>query len=40
MSLKHVLRRLIRFPMFTSVVVLTLGIGIGANSAILGLLSG
>jgi len=26
--------------MFTSVVVLTLGIGIGANSAILGLLSG
>jgi predicted permease len=33
-QLKHVLRRLRRAPMFTSITLLTLAIGIGANTAI------
>jgi len=39
-DLTHVLRRLIRFPVFTVVVVLTLAIGIGANSAIFAVVYG
>ena len=34
MGLKHILRRLIRFPTFTAITLATLGIGIGGNSAI------
>jgi hypothetical protein len=37
MGLKHVLRRLLRMPMFTALTVVTLGLGIGANSAIFSL---
>jgi|SRR5579862_4349500 len=33
-TLKHILRRLVRFPAFTVITIATLGIGIGANSAI------
>src|SRR4051812_38280486 len=40
MGLKHVLRRLIRFPLFTIITVATLGIGIGANSAIFTVVEG
>jgi putative ABC transport system permease protein len=40
MGLKHILRRLIRFPLFTAITVLTLGIGIGANSAIFSVIEG
>jgi len=32
--LKHILRRLVRFPAFTVITITTLAIGIGANSAI------
>lgn len=37
---KHVLRRLRRSPMFTAITLLTLAIGIGANTAIFSVLSG
>jgi predicted permease len=40
MGLKHVLRRLIRLPVFTGVAVATLALGIGANSAIFGVVEG
>src|SRR5580700_745615 len=40
MRLKHVLRRLMRSPMFTVVTVVTLAIGIGANSAIFSVIEG
>ena len=40
MPLKHLLRRLVRFPAFTSIAVLTLAIGIGANSAIFSVVNG
>jgi predicted permease len=37
---KHVLRRLRRSPMFTAITLLTLALGIGANTAIFSVLSG
>src|SRR6059036_1593372 len=40
MRLKHILRRLLQLPVFTSVAVLTLAIGIGANSAIFSVVEG
>jgi putative ABC transport system permease protein len=40
MGLNHVLRRLRRSPMFAAVTLLTLAIGIGANSAIFSVLDG
>jgi len=40
MQVQHVLRRLGRSPMFTAITVLTLAIGIGANSAIFSVLNG
>ena len=40
MGLKHVLRRLLRAPMFTVVTAVTLAIGIGANSAIFSVIEG
>ena len=40
MGLKHVLRRLLRMPMFTALTVVTLGLGIGANSAIFSVIDG
>ncbi|HYL75333.1 MAG TPA: ABC transporter permease [Bryobacteraceae bacterium] len=40
MRLRHVLRRLARAPMFTAVTVLTLALGIGANSAIFSVING
>src|SRR5579872_7081250 len=40
MRLKHVLRRLVRTPMFTSIAALTLALGIGANSAIFSVING
>jgi len=40
MHLKHVLRRLMQFPVFTIVAVVTLAIGIGANSAIFAVVYG
>src|SRR5580704_9774204 len=36
--MRHTLRRLARSPMFTAVSLLTLAIGIGANTAIFGLI--
>jgi predicted permease len=39
-ELRHVLRRLARAPLFTAVAVLTLGLGIGANSAIFAVVNG
>ncbi len=40
MRLKPVLRRLLRLPMFTGLTVLTLGLGIGAKSAIFSVIEG
>jgi putative ABC transport system permease protein len=37
---KHVLRRLMRSPMFTVVTVVTIGIGVGANTAIFSVING
>ena len=38
--LRHTLRRLARAPMFTAISLLTLGIGIGANTAIFSVIDG
>jgi putative ABC transport system permease protein len=40
MRLRHVLRRLLQLPLFTTVAVLTLAIGIGANAAIFSVVDG
>jgi predicted permease len=40
MRLRQVLRRLVKMPLFTSVAVLTLAIGIGANTAIFSVIEG
>ena len=40
MRLRHILRRLARAPMFTAITVLTLALGIGANSAIFSVIEG
>src|SRR4026209_351486 len=40
MGFKHILRRLLRTPLFTALTVLTLGIGIGANTAIFSVVEG
>ncbi|HLY17289.1 MAG TPA: ABC transporter permease, partial [Bryobacteraceae bacterium] len=39
-QLKHVVRRLVRAPMFTLVTLLTIAIGVGANSAIFSVING
>ena len=40
MRLHHILRRLLQLPVFTAVAVLTLAIGIGANTAIFSVIEG
>jgi putative ABC transport system permease protein len=40
MKLRHILRRLLRTPMFTLIAVATLAIGIGANTAIFSVIEG
>src|SRR5882672_3283262 len=40
MDFKHILKRLLRTPLFTAVTVLTLAIGIGANTAIFSVVEG
>ena len=40
MRLSHIFRRLIQLPVFTTVAVLTLAIGIGANAAIFSVIEG
>ena len=40
MGLRHVVKRLFQAPLFTAIAVLTLAIGIGANSAIFALVNG
>ena len=39
-QLKHVIRRLARSPMFAVVTLVTIGIGVGANSAIFSVIHG
>ena len=39
-QIKHVLRRLMHSPMFTVVTLLTIGIGVGANTAIFSVVNG
>ncbi len=39
-QLKHVLRRLMRSPMFTIVTLITVGVGVGANTAIFSVING
>ncbi|MEO8028537.1 MAG: ABC transporter permease [Bryobacteraceae bacterium] len=39
-QLKYVLRRLLRTPMFTAITLLTLAVGIGANTAIFSVING
>ncbi len=39
-QIKHVLRRLMRAPMFTAITLITLAIGIGANTAIFSVIDG
>ena len=40
MRLQHIVRRLLQQPAFTLIAVLTLAIGIGANSAIFSVIEG
>src|SRR5258708_6347853 len=40
MRLSHILRRLLQLPAFTTIAVLTLAIGIGANAAIFSVIEG
>jgi predicted permease len=40
MGFKHILKRLLRTPLFTALTVLTLAIGIGANTAIFSIVEG
>src|ERR1700722_11524745 len=40
MKLRHILRRLPRTPLFTTIAVATLAIGIGANTAIFSVIDG
>src|SRR5262245_58424529 len=40
MRMRHVVRRLVRMPMFTGMAVLTLAIAIGANAAIFSIVEG
>src|SRR5215203_2679351 len=40
MRLRHIVRRLLQLPGFTSVAVLTLAIGIGANAAVFSVIEG
>ena len=39
-QINHVLRRLLRSPMFTAVTIATVAIGIGANTAIFSVVNG
>src|SRR5262249_9018375 len=39
-QLKQVLRRLLRAPLFTSIILITLSIGIGANAVVFGVVDG
>jgi len=39
-QLKHVLRRMMRSPMFTAITLVTLAVGIGANPAIFSVVNG
>src|ERR1051326_827347 len=40
MHIRHAVRRLVQFPLFTAVAVLTLAIGVGANVAIFAVVYG
>src|ERR1035438_237775 len=39
-EIRQVVRRLMRSPMFTTVTLLTIGIGVGANSAVFSVVNG